>query len=60
MEPAALSTKQLMEYLGVGKNRAYELMHRKDLKAFQIGGLWKVSRKAVDEWIEKQTQGGEE
>ena len=55
MEPAVLSTKQLMEYLGIGRNKAYEIIHQ---IGFPIDGLWNVSRKKVDEWIEEQSKGG--
>lgn len=38
-------------YLGVGKNRIYELLKNKTLKGFRMGATWKISRLALDVYI---------
>lgn len=55
-ENKLLSTKQLMDYLGIGRNKAYSLMTRDDFPSFMLDGLWKVSQKALDEWIDRQSK----
>lgn len=48
---ALMSVNELAEYLGIGKNRAYELLNTGTIKGFRIGSIWKVSRAAVDKFI---------
>lgn len=45
----------LAEYLGIGRNRAYELLHNGTIKGFRIGSTWKVSKAAVDQYILKNS-----
>lgn len=42
---------ELAEYLGIGRNRAYELLRSQIIKGFRIGASWKVSKSAVDKYI---------
>ena len=46
---------ELAEYLGIGRNRAYELLHQGIIKGFRIGSTWKVSKAAVDQYIMKNS-----
>lgn len=48
-----LSVSQLAEYLGVGKNRIYELLNNGTIKGFRMGNVWKISRKAVNLYIKE-------
>ena len=41
-----LSVSEVAEYLGVGKNRVYELLNDGSLKGFRMGATWKISRMA--------------
>ena len=45
----------LANYLGVGRNRAYELLKKQIIKGFRIGSTWKVSKAAVDQYISKNS-----
>ena len=45
----------LAEYLGIGKNSAYELLRTKAIRGFRIGKVWKVSKDAVDLYIRKNS-----
>lgn len=42
---------ELADYLGIGKNRAYDLLRNNIIHGFKIGCTWKVSKTAVDKYI---------
>ena len=46
-----LSVSEVAEYLGVGKNRVYELLNDGSLKGFSMGATWKISRMALENYI---------
>lgn len=46
-----LSVSEVAEYLGVGKNRVYELLNDGSLKGFCMGATWKISRMALENYI---------
>ncbi len=54
-ESALMTPPELAVYLGIGKNRAYDLLKRGTIKGFRIGSTWKVSREAVDQYIREQS-----
>lgn len=46
-----MTVPELAEYLGIGRNRAYELLQSGEVKGFRIGSVWKVTKIAVDKYI---------
>ena len=50
-----MTPPELASYLGIGRNLAYELLKNNEIKGFRIGNQWKVSQKAVDHFITKQS-----
>ena len=48
-----LSPEEAMEELRIGKNAIYTLLGSGDLKAFKVGRNWKIPRKSVDAYIDK-------
>lgn len=42
---------ELCEMLRIGKNKAYELLRNKNIKAFRCGRRWIISKAAVEEFI---------
>lgn len=50
-DTSILSVSDVAEYLGVGKNRIYELLHKGLIKGFRMGSTWKISRMALDIYI---------
>ena len=46
-----LGVSEVAEYLGVGKNRVYELLNAGKLKGFRMGSTWKISRMALETYI---------
>ncbi len=53
--PDIMTVPELAEYLGIGKNKAYDLLRNGTIKGFRIGASWKVSREAVDYYIRKKS-----
>lgn len=45
------SVAEVAAYLGVGKNRIYELLKNKTLKGFRMGSTWKISKLALETYI---------
>lgn len=50
-----MTVLELAEYLGIGKNAAYELLRTQTIQGFRIGKTWKVSKEAVDLYIKKNS-----
>ena len=50
----SLTPKEAAEELGIGTNTIYSLLKDKDFPSYQVGTKWYVSRKGLEEWIEKQ------
>lgn len=53
--PTLMTAPELAEYLGIGKNRAYELLRKNVIKGFRIGTVWKVSKEAVELYIREKS-----
>lgn len=49
-----MTTKELMDYLDMSRTKVWELVHKKGLPAFRIGGDYRYRRHEVDKWIEGQ------
>ncbi len=46
-----ITIEMLCEMLSVGKNVAYDLLNQNKIKAFRIGRVWRIPKKAVEEYI---------
>lgn len=46
-----LNVAEVAAYLGVGKNRIYELLKNSTLKGFRMGSTWKISKLALETYI---------
>lgn len=46
-----LSVPELADYLGIGKNRAHDLLRNGSIDGFKIGCTWEVSKTAVEKYI---------
>ena len=44
-----VSTEELCEALGIGRNTAYHLLNSGQIKAFKCGKAWKIPREAVEQ-----------
>lgn len=50
-EMELISLEEMCGLLSIGKNRAYDLLKRKEVKSFKIGKVWKIPRMAIDQYI---------
>ena len=50
-----LTIPEVAELLRVAEKTVYALAQRGELPAFKVGGQWRFSRSAIQEWIERRT-----
>ena len=55
IESPLMTPNELAQYLGIGRNRAYDLLRDDTIHGIRIGKTWKVSREAVDVYIRKSS-----
>lgn len=48
-----LSAEEAMEELQIGKNAIYDILRSGELEGFKIGRNWKIPRKSIDKYIDK-------
>jgi excisionase family DNA binding protein len=51
-----MTIAELAQYLNISPDTAYKYAAEKFLPAFKLGNRWRFSRKAIDAWIEKQSE----
>lgn len=54
-----LSPEEAMDELRIGKNSIYDLLNSGKLKGFKVGRNWKIPRKSIDEYIDKNIKESE-
>lgn len=51
--PVTLNAMQIAKVLGISKNNAYTLFHRKDFPTIRVGERYLVPRDLFIEWLNK-------
>ncbi|MGX8701348.1 helix-turn-helix domain-containing protein [Caproiciproducens sp.] len=51
-----MTVQELMDYFQCGKNKAYELIKRKDFPSMQWGGRYYILKENFVEWMNNQTR----
>lgn len=51
-----ITPKELAEMLNCGMNTAYKLLMSGRIKAMKIGRVWKIPKRAVQEYIVRESQ----
>lgn len=46
-----MTVAEVAAFLGVGKNRIYELLNEGTIKGFRMGKTWKISKLALEKYI---------
>lgn len=46
-----MTVAEVATFLGVGKNRIYELLNEGTIKGFRMGRTWKISKLALAKYI---------
>lgn len=52
---AILTVEDVMEILNIGKNAAYDLFRKNEIKCFQLKNRWKIPKQSVIDYINEQT-----
>ena len=51
-----ITPEDVADMLGIGMNSVYKLLRSGSIKAMRIGRIWKIPKRAVQEYILQQTQ----
>jgi excisionase family DNA binding protein len=54
LSQVVLTPKECQQILRVGKNRIYELIQTRQIKAYRDGGRWKILRESLLEYLHQQ------
>lgn len=57
-EGEILTLKQVADFLKVTKRTIYRLAAAKKIPAFRVGGTWRFSKAEINQWIQRQSEGG--
>lgn len=49
-----LSVEETMDYMLIGKNKLYSLLQSGKLKGFRVGRKWRIPRKSIQDYINKE------
>lgn len=52
--PELMTIKELQNYLGIGKDKAYKLAKSKSFPALKIGGRYYLVKSDFVSWLERQ------
>ncbi len=55
--PPVLTPSDVRAVLGLSKNTAYELFHKKNFPAFRVGKLYRIQREAFEKWMASAVEG---
>lgn len=50
-----LTLDEMATYLKIGKRTLYGLVAKGEIPAFKMGGVWRIRRGELDQWIAVQT-----
>ena len=53
-----LTIKQVADFLKVTERTIYRLAAAKKIPAFRVGGTWRFSKAEINQWIQRQSEGG--
>ena len=51
-----LTVENLMDYLNIGRTTAYKLVQSGKIKTLQIGKVYRISKKSIDEYVRKESR----
>ena len=57
VQPLLLTIPQVMQCMGLGRNKVYDLIQKEGLPVLRFGRAVRVSHKALQEWLEQRQQG---
>ena len=57
VQPLLLIIPQVMQCMGLGRNKVYDLIQKEGLPVLPFGRAVRISHKALQEWLEQRGQG---
>ena len=57
VQPLLLTIPQVMQCMGLGRNKVYDLIQKEGLPVLRFGRAVRISHKALQEWLEQRKQG---
>ena len=57
-EGEILTLKQVADFLKVTERTIYRMAAAKKIPAFRVGGTWRFSKAEINQWIQRQSEGG--
>lgn len=57
-ERLLLTVEEAAQHLGIGRTLAWQLVQKGELPVVRLGRCVRVPRRALEEWIARQAQGG--
>lgn len=56
MPKATFSVMETAEYIGIGRNKIYQLINEGVIPSVKIGRQFRLPIKAIDQWLETEAQ----
>lgn len=56
MQSVTISVTEAAQYIGIGKNRVYNLLHDKKIPAIRLGKNYRIPKKSLDDWLYSEAQ----
>ena len=57
-EGEILTLKQVADFMKVTERTIYRQAAAKKIPAFRVGGTWRFSKAEINQWIQRQSEGG--
>ncbi|HLH63931.1 MAG TPA: helix-turn-helix domain-containing protein [Ktedonobacteraceae bacterium] len=57
IQPLLLTIPQVMQCMGLGRNKVYDLIQKEGLPVLRFGRAVRVSYVALQQWLEQREQG---
>lgn len=51
-EQQVMTVREVSEYLRIAESTVYKLVQEGEIPGKKIGGIWRFSRKLLDDWLE--------
>lgn len=51
-----MTVKEVSEYLRIAESTVYRLVQEGELPGRKVGGMWRFSRKGIEEWLSASVQ----
>jgi len=54
MNDEIMTIKEVAKYLKMNEKTIYNLIKKKEIPAFKVGGNWRFKKSIIDKWIEER------